>query len=104
MLSLGGAVTHPYTRRHASVFVNLMIANVARVTRHVFSEVMMQFVAELKWPAVVGAKGLSWLWKRSRGVAVTAVVVVAVVKVRAYIQKQQRRYVCMWRIHSPGCI
>ncbi|MPD02469.1 hypothetical protein E2C01_098054 [Portunus trituberculatus] len=52
----------------------------------------MQFMAQLEWPAAVGARGLSWLWKRSRRVAVAAVVVVAVVKVRAYVQKQQRRY------------
>lgn len=51
----------------------------------------MQFIAELKWPAVVGAKGLSWLWKKSRPVAAAAVVVVVAVKVRAHIQKQQRR-------------
>ncbi|MPC10452.1 Failed axon connections [Portunus trituberculatus] len=40
----------------------------------------MQFMAQLEWPAAVGARGLSWLWKRSRRVAVAAVVVVAVVK------------------------
>ncbi|KAK8394504.1 hypothetical protein O3P69_006587 [Scylla paramamosain] len=51
----------------------------------------MQLMAQLQWPAAVGARGLSWLWKRSRRVAVAAVVVVAVVKVRAYVQKQQRR-------------
>ncbi|KAG0710770.1 Failed axon connections [Chionoecetes opilio] len=51
----------------------------------------MQFLGEQRWPLAVGVKGIAWLWKRSRRVAVAAVVVVTVVKVHGYIAKQQRR-------------
>ncbi|XP_050691501.1 failed axon connections homolog [Eriocheir sinensis] len=48
----------------------------------------MYFPAEgARWSAV----GLRWVWRRSRRVAVAAVVVVAAVKVHQYWQRQQRR-------------